>query len=187
MHRVTELDAKEDNDALIDGDYIVDEKARTATLTADGVAKAEKAFGVENLMDAENMTLLHHINQAIRANGLMKRDVDYVVKDDEIDPSVTLSGMDLLTPVDNTFLSLWSEAPGVAVPRLGRSRFPGIFQQCSPAGMEYLIQIGADTDVRVGGYQLQRTVPGSIEPPGLNGLGDHFGSPFSEQFDSLIL
>ena len=84
VHRVTELDAKEDNDALIDGDYIVDEKARTATLTADGVAKAEKAFGVENLMDAENMTLLHHINQAIRANGLMKRDVDYVVKDDEI-------------------------------------------------------------------------------------------------------
>ncbi len=84
VHRVAELDAKEDSDALVDGDYIVDEKARTATLTADGVAKAEKAFGVENLMDPANMTLLHHINQAIRANGLMKRDVDYVVKDDEI-------------------------------------------------------------------------------------------------------
>lgn len=77
-------DAKEDNDAALDGDYIVDEKARSATLTQAGVAKAEKHFGVENLMDPENMTLLHHINQAIRANGLMQRDVDYVVKDDQI-------------------------------------------------------------------------------------------------------
>ena len=77
--RVAEMDAKEDN-----GDYIVDEKARSATLTQDGVAKAERYFGVENLMDPENMTLLHHINQAIRANGLMQRDVDYVVKDDQI-------------------------------------------------------------------------------------------------------
>ena len=78
------MDAKEDNDAVLDGDYIVDEKARSATLTQDGVAKAERYFGVENLMDPENMTLLHHINQAIRANGLMQRDVDYVVKDDQI-------------------------------------------------------------------------------------------------------
>lgn len=82
--RVAEMDAKEDNDAALDGDYIVDEKARSATLTQAGVAKAEKHFGVENLMDPENMTLLHHINQAIRANGLMQRDVDYVVKDDQI-------------------------------------------------------------------------------------------------------
>ena len=82
--RVAEMDAKEDNDATLDGDYIVDEKARSATLTQAGVAKAEKHFGVENLMDPENMTLLHHINQAIRANGLMQRDVDYVVKDDQI-------------------------------------------------------------------------------------------------------
>ena len=82
--RVAEMDAKEDNDAVLDGDYIVDEKARSATLTQDGAAKAERYFGVENLMDPENMTLLHHINQAIRANGLMQRDVDYVVKDDQI-------------------------------------------------------------------------------------------------------
>ena len=82
--RVAEMDAKEDNDTVLDGDYIVDEKARSATLTQDGVAKAERYFGVENLMDPENMTLLHHINQAIRANGLMQRDVDYVVKDDQI-------------------------------------------------------------------------------------------------------
>ncbi|MBR1764828.1 MAG: preprotein translocase subunit SecA [Ruminococcus sp.] len=76
---VVEMDDKADNDAL-GGDYIIDEKARTATLTKSGVAKAEKAFNVENLMDAENMTLLHHINQAIKANGTMRLDVDYVVK-----------------------------------------------------------------------------------------------------------
>ncbi len=76
---VVEMDDKADNDAL-GGDYIIDEKARTATLTKSGVAKAEKAFNVENLMDADNMTLLHHINQAIKANGTMHRDVDYVVK-----------------------------------------------------------------------------------------------------------
>ena len=76
---VVEMDDKADNDAL-GGDYIIDEKARTATLTKSGVAKAEKAFNVENLMDADNMTLLHHINQAIKANGTMKLDVDYVVK-----------------------------------------------------------------------------------------------------------
>ena len=76
---VVEMDDKADNDAL-GGDYIIDEKARTATLTKSGVAKAEKAFNVANLMDAENMTLLHHINQAIKANGTMHKDVDYVVK-----------------------------------------------------------------------------------------------------------
>ena len=75
---VVELDDKADND-LLDGDYIIDEKARTATLTKSGVKKAEKAFGVINLMDSENLTLLHHINQAIKANGTMRRDTDYVV------------------------------------------------------------------------------------------------------------
>ncbi len=81
--KLVETDNKEDNDQL-DGDYIVDEKARTATLTKSGVAKAEKAFGVKNLMDAENLTLLHHINQAIKANGIMTNDIDYVVKDGEV-------------------------------------------------------------------------------------------------------
>lgn len=81
--RVKELDEKSDNDD-IEGDYIVDEKAKTVTLTASGIAKAEKSFNVENLSDAENSTLSHHINQAIRARGLMKRDVDYVVKDGEV-------------------------------------------------------------------------------------------------------
>lgn len=81
--RVRELDDKSDNEEIA-GDYIVDEKAKTVTLTAVGIAKAERAFNVENLSDADNTTLAHHINQAIRARGLMKRDVDYVVKDGEV-------------------------------------------------------------------------------------------------------
>ncbi len=80
---IKEQDDKELNDD-IDADYIVDEKANTATLTAKGVAKAEAAFNVENLSDPENMTLSHHINQAIRAHGIMRRDKDYVVKDGEV-------------------------------------------------------------------------------------------------------
>ncbi len=83
MVKVKELDAKEDNDE-IGGDYIVDEKARTATLTAEGVKKAEQFFHVENLMDPENTTLQHHINQAIKAHGVMHRDTDYVVKDGQV-------------------------------------------------------------------------------------------------------
>ena len=74
---------KEEKDDL-DCDYYVDEKSRTVSLTAEGIAKAEKFFGVENLADAENTTLSHHINQAMKARGLMKRDIDYVVKDGEI-------------------------------------------------------------------------------------------------------
>ena len=74
---------KEDHDAF-DCDYYVDEKSRTVGLTSDGVAKAERFFGVENLADSENATLSHHINQAMKARGLMKRDIDYVVKDGEI-------------------------------------------------------------------------------------------------------
>ncbi len=81
--RVKEMDTKEEQDN-VDGDYIVDEKARTATLTQSGVRKAEQAFNVENLMDPDNLTLLHHINQAIKARGVMKCDVDYVVKDGEV-------------------------------------------------------------------------------------------------------
>ena len=67
-----------------DCDYIVDEKSRTVSLTAQGIAKAEKAFGVENLADPENATLSHHLNQAMKARGLMKKDIDYVVKDGQI-------------------------------------------------------------------------------------------------------
>ena len=78
------VDDKEEEDEDIDADYVVNEKARAVTLTARGIAKAEKAFNVENLSDPENTTLSHHINQAIRARGLMKRDIDYVVKDGEV-------------------------------------------------------------------------------------------------------
>ena len=77
-------DSKEEEDESIDADYVVDEKARTATLTARGIAKAERAFGLENYADIENSTLTHHINQALRAHGIMKRDIDYVVKDGEV-------------------------------------------------------------------------------------------------------
>ena len=82
--RIAKVDAKEEEDPDIDADYIVDEKARTATLTARGIAKAEKAFNIENLADPENTTLSHHINQAIKAHGVMKKDIDYVVKDGQV-------------------------------------------------------------------------------------------------------
>jgi len=78
-----QTDDKESNDE-IDEDYIVDEKAHTAVLTAKGVKKAEEFFGIENLSDPDNMTILHHINQALKAHGLMRKDRDYVVKDDEV-------------------------------------------------------------------------------------------------------
>ena len=84
VYKVAELNDKEEIDESIDADYIVDEKAKTATLTPRGVEKAENYFHVENLMDAENMTILHHINQAIKAYGIMHRDVDFVVKDGEV-------------------------------------------------------------------------------------------------------
>ena len=76
-------EAKEVQDDY-DCDYFVDEKARTVSLTAKGIAKAEKYFGVENLADSENTTLSHHLNQAMKARGLMKKDIDYVVKDGEV-------------------------------------------------------------------------------------------------------
>ena len=78
------VDEKEEEDENLNADYVVDEKAKTATLTARGIAKAERAFGMENLADMENATLSHHINQALRAHGIMKRDIDYIVKDGEI-------------------------------------------------------------------------------------------------------
>ena len=81
---VTEVDSKEEEDVNLDADYVVDEKARTATLTARGIAKAEEFFHIENLSDPENATLSHHINQALKAHGTMKRDIDYVVKDGEV-------------------------------------------------------------------------------------------------------
>ena len=81
--RVKEVDAKEEQDD-IEADYIVDEKARTATLTPKGQAHAEQYFRIKNLSDPANTTLQHHINQAIKARGVMQRDVDYVVRDGQI-------------------------------------------------------------------------------------------------------
>ena len=77
-------DKQSDEEQNFDGDYVVDEKAKTCVLTPSGVKKAEEYFGLENLNDAENITVSHHIQQAIRAHGIMKRDVDYVVKDGEV-------------------------------------------------------------------------------------------------------
>ena len=87
LERFTELDSKEDMEAYYAEnsiDYVVDEKQKTATLTQLGVKKAEEHFGIDNLTDPENLALSHHINQAIKANGVMKLDVDYVVKDGEV-------------------------------------------------------------------------------------------------------
>ncbi len=83
--KVVETNSKEeDEEVFSDVDYVVDEKARTSTLTPQGVKKAEQTFGLENLTDPANMTISHHINQAIKAHGLMKRDIDYVVKDGQV-------------------------------------------------------------------------------------------------------
>ena len=87
LQRFAELDSKEDMEEYYEEhgiDYVVDEKQKTATLTQSGVKKAEEFFGIENLTDPENLTIQHHVNQAIKANGVMKLDVDYVVKDGEV-------------------------------------------------------------------------------------------------------
>ena len=87
IHRFAELDSKEDMEEYYKEngiDYVVDEKQKTATLTQSGVKKAEEFFNIENLTDPENLTIQHHVNQAIKANGVMKLDVDYVVKDGEV-------------------------------------------------------------------------------------------------------
>ena len=82
---VVEMDDKQDQEEVNENaDYIVDEKSKTVTITRRGVKKAEEYFAVENLMDPENMTLLHHVNQALKANGVMRKDIDYIVEDGEV-------------------------------------------------------------------------------------------------------
>ena len=86
MHKVKEIDSKQGIESIVsdDDDFIVDEKAKTATLTKSGIKKAEAFFGIENLADMENLTIQHHIDLAIKAIGVMKRDIDYIVKDNEV-------------------------------------------------------------------------------------------------------
>ena len=85
MTKVKEVDAKEDNDELYKNtDYVVDEKAKNATLTPEGIKKAEEYFHLNNLMDPENLTIQHHINQALKAYGVMTADIDYVVRGKEV-------------------------------------------------------------------------------------------------------
>ena len=82
---VVEMDSKQDQeDTNENADYIIDEKAKTATITRRGVKKAEDYFAIDNLMAPENLTLLHHINQALKANGVMRKDIDYIVEDGEV-------------------------------------------------------------------------------------------------------
>ncbi len=82
---VVEMDSKQDQeDANENADYIIDEKAKTATITRRGIKKAEDYFAIDNLMAPENMTLLHHINQALKANGVMRKDIDYIVENEEV-------------------------------------------------------------------------------------------------------
>ena len=82
---IVEMDSKQDQESVNENaDYIVDEKAKTATITRRGIKKAEDYFAVENLMDPDNMTLMHHINQALKANGVMRNDIDYIVEDGEV-------------------------------------------------------------------------------------------------------
>ena len=82
-HVIKEMDTKQDLD-VYEEDFIVDEKAKTAVLTQHGIAKAEKFFGIANLSDPENASIYHHVNTAIKAHGVMKHDVDYIVKDDSV-------------------------------------------------------------------------------------------------------
>ncbi|MBR1811331.1 MAG: preprotein translocase subunit SecA [Clostridia bacterium] len=84
--KVREIDSKtnSEEDLADQGDYVIDQKAKTATLTKTGIAKAESYFSLDNLMDADNLTLQHHLNQALKAHGVMHRDIDYVVKDGEV-------------------------------------------------------------------------------------------------------
>ena len=84
MGKVKEVETKQEYEDAVEGDYIVDEKNKTATLAQSGVKKAEAFFNVENLTDAENTQLFHNINQAIRAHGIMHKDIDYIVRDGEV-------------------------------------------------------------------------------------------------------
>ena len=128
--RVAEKDNKEEQDD-VDGDYIVDEKAKTVTLTQSGVEKAEAYFGIENLTDADNMQLQHHINQAIRAHGIMQRDVDYVVKDDEVIIVDEFTGRLMLGRRYNEGLHQAIEAKeGVKVERESKTLATITFQNC---------------------------------------------------------
>lgn len=82
---IVETDSKQDQEEMNqEADYIVDEKAKTATITRRGIKKAEDYFAIDNLMDPDNMTLMHHINQALKANGVMRKDIDYIVEDGEV-------------------------------------------------------------------------------------------------------
>ena len=165
MAKVVEQDTKLDMDdstseGYVDGDYLVDEKAKTATLTAAGIAKAEKYFNVENLADPENMELQHHINQAIKARGVMKRDVDYVVKDGQVIIVDEFTGRLMLGRRYNEGLHQAIEAKeGVAVAResktLASITFQNYFRMYEKlAGMTGTAKTEADEFNEIYGLQV---------------------------------
>ena len=158
MHfvKVKELDSKEEHDD-VDGDYIVDEKARTATLTPAGVKKAEAFFQIDNLMDMENATYLHHVNQAIKAYGTMRRDIDYVVKDGQVLIVDEFTGRIMMGRRYNEGLHQAIEAKeGVEhskrVPDAGHHYFPELFPHVRQAGRYDRY-----------GYDGRRRVPGDLQ------------------------
>ena len=84
------INLEDEGDEQEEYDYIIDEKAKTATITKRGIRKAERFFNIKNLMDPDHMTILHHINQALKANGIMKKDTDYVIYPGEKGPEIVI-------------------------------------------------------------------------------------------------
>ena len=103
-----------------------------------------------------------------------------------MDPTVAVTGMDLFIPEDHTFATIRAKAPGVAVGGLGSTRDPSGLQGFSPAGMEYFVQVGADADICVRVYQLQRAVAGHIKAPGTDGLHRHLGTQRPKPLHGIV-
>ena len=195
MVKVKEQDAKEEQDN-VDGDYIVDEKARTATLTQAGVRKAESHFRVENLMDPDNMTLLHHINQAVKANGVMTRDVDCVVKAGEVltvkqmeyvdaarvigIPNILIIAKHVLPNVMTTVIVISTMKVGGLILAEATLSFLGVGVPVTEPSLGMLVKNGFD--VLFSGYWWIAVMPGlyiMLIVFGINLLGDFLRDEFN--------
>ncbi len=187
--RVTEKDNKVENDD-VDGDYIVDEKAKTVTLTKTGVEKAEQFFGLDCLTDGDNMTIQHHINQAIRAHGIMQRDVDYVVKDGEVIIVDEFTGRLMLGRRYNEGLHQAIEAKeGVKVEResktLATITFQNFFRMYDKlAGMTGTAQTEADEFMEI--YKLDVVEIPTNKPIARNDHPDVVYKIEAAKFDAVI-
>ena len=187
--RVTEKDNKVENDD-VDGDYIVDEKAKTVTLTKTGVEKAEKFFGLDCLTDGDNMTIQHHVNQAIRAHGIMQRDVDYVVKDGEVIIVDEFTGRLMLGRRYNEGLHQAIEAKeGVKVEResktLATITFQNFFRMYDKlAGMTGTAQTEADEFMEI--YKLDVVEIPTNKPVARDDHADVVYKTEAAKFDAVI-